>query len=68
MEFIKNDLINSVLENYLNTFEKMLDAEDYVSPKYIKKINNYIFKNMKLKFKEVDREYRKLKKSNEITL
>ena len=63
MEFIKNELINAVLEKYFDTFSKTLDTADYVPDKYGRKIHKYIFKNMKRKFKEIDRFYRKQKKS-----
>ena len=63
MEFIKNDLINAVLDKYFETFSKTLDTADYVPEKYGKKIHKYIFKNMKRKFKEVDRVYAKQKKA-----
>lgn len=62
MEFIKNKLINAVLEKNFETFSKTLDTADYVPAKYGKKIHKYIFKNMKRKFKEVDRAYRNQKK------
>jgi len=67
MEFIKNELINAVLEKYFETFSKTLDTADYVPAKYGKKIHAYIFKNMKRKFKEVDREYRKSMKTKTAT-
>ena len=60
MEFIKNELINAVLEKYFETFSKTLDTADYVPAKYGKKIHAYIFRNMRRKFKEVNREYKKL--------
>lgn len=59
MEFIKNQLINNVLEKYFETFAKTLDTADYVPTQYGKKIHKYIFKNMKRKFKEVDKQYAK---------
>ena len=62
MEFIKNELINAVLEKYFETFSKTLDTADYVPVKYGRKIHAYIFKNMRRKFKEVDRAYRKQKR------
>ena len=58
MEFIKNELINAVLEKYFDTFAKTLDTADYVPAKYGKKIHKYIFKNMKKKFAEIDKQYR----------
>ena len=63
MEFIKNELINAVLDKYFETFSRTLDTADYVPAKYGKKIHAYIFKNMKRKFSEVNREYRKLKRA-----
>jgi hypothetical protein len=62
MEFIKNELINAVLEKYFETFAKTLDTCDYVPEKYGNKIHKFIFKNMKQKFREIGREYRKQKK------
>jgi len=59
MEFIKNELINAVLENYFDTFAKTLDTADYVPARYGKKIHRYIFRNMRRKFREIDRLYRK---------
>lgn len=58
MEFKKNELINSVLLNYYETFALTLNSEDFVSPKYNKKIEKYIFKNMKKKFSSCNKEYR----------
>lgn len=63
MEFIKNQLINSVLEKYFETFAKTLDTADYVPAKYGKKIHAFIFKNMKRKFKEVNKVYKAQKKN-----
>lgn len=63
MEFKKNELINSVLVNYYETFALTLNSEDFVSPKYNKKIEKYIFKNMKKKFRTCDKEYRKCLKA-----
>ena len=67
MEFIKNDLINAVLDKYFETFSKTLDTADYFPEKYGKKIHKYIFKNMRRKFKEVDRAYAKQKKNAAVT-
>jgi hypothetical protein len=61
MEFIKNEIINEVLQQYFVTFELTLDTADYVPAKYGKKIHKFIFKNMKQKFKQVNKEYRKEK-------
>lgn len=56
MNFNKNKLINAVLRNYYNTFSFTLDTNDFVPQKFNKKIHNYIYKNMKKKFKEIDKE------------
>jgi len=61
MEFIKNEIINEVLRQYFTTFEITLDTAEYVPAKYGKKIHKFIFKNMKQKFKQVNREYKKEK-------
>ena len=60
IEFYKNKYINEVLRNYYETFLCTLDTADYVPEKYNKKICKYIFKNLKLKLKEVDKVYKKV--------
>ena len=62
MEFFKNELIDEVLKRYFATFEITLDTADYVPAKYGKKIHKFIFKNMKQKFREINRAYRKQKR------
>ena len=62
MEFIKNELIDEVLTRYFATFQITLDTCDFVPVKYGKKIHKFIFKNMKQKFREVNRAYRKEKR------
>lgn len=59
MNFHKNELINSVLDNYYDTFSHTLDTAEFVPEKYNDKINKYIFKNMKKAFRQIDREDRK---------
>lgn len=59
MEFIKNDLIDECLTRYYETFRITLDTCDFVPDKYNDRIHKYIFKNLKRKFKEIDREYKK---------
>jgi len=63
MEFIKNELIDEVLRKYFATFEITLDTCEYVPSKYGKKIHKFIFKNMKQKFRQINREYRRKKKA-----
>lgn len=58
MDFKKNELINEVLNKYFETFSLTLDTCDFVPEKFLKKIHKYIYKNMKNKFKEVERENR----------
>lgn len=59
MEFKMNELIDDVLINYYKTFSLTLDTEDFVSEKYNKKIEKFIFKNLKKKFKICKKEYKK---------
>lgn len=59
INFNKNKLINEVLTNYYETFSHTLDTADYVPEKYNKKITNYIYKNMKKSFRQIDKEDRK---------
>ena len=58
MNFHKNELINSVLDNYYETFSHTLDTAEFVPEKYNDKINKYIFKNMKKAFRQIDKEDR----------
>ena len=61
MEFIKNDLIDEVLKRYFQTFAITLDTAEFVPAKYGKKIHKFIFKNMRQKFREIKRVYKKQK-------
>jgi len=63
MEFIKNELIDEVLRKYFATFEITLDTAEFVPAKYGKKIHKFIFKNMKQKFRQINREYKRKKKT-----
>jgi len=63
MEFIKNELIDEILKRYFKTFAITLDTAEFVPAKYGKKIHRYIFKNMKNKFHEVNREYKRMRKA-----
>lgn len=56
LNFNKNKLINKTLTKYYETFQVTLDTEDYISPKYNKKIDKYIFKNLKKALKRIDKE------------
>ena len=62
MEFIKNELIDEVLKRYFATFAITLDTAEFVPDKYGRKIHKFIFKNMKQKFREINRAYRKQKR------
>ncbi|MCL2229164.1 MAG: hypothetical protein FWC00_05055 [Firmicutes bacterium] len=62
MEFIKNELIDEVLQKYFATFSITLDTAEFVPDKYGRKIHKFIFKNMKKKFREVNRAYKQKKK------
>ena len=63
MEFIKNDLIDEVLRKYFATFAITLDTAEFVPAKYGKKIHKFIFKNMRQKFRQINREYKRKKKA-----
>ena len=62
MEFRKNDLLNEVLINYYKTFSLTLDTSDFVPEKFNHEIRKILFKEMKKKFKLVNREYKKQNK------
>ena len=47
INYNKNELINTTLDKYYETFSHTLDTADYVPEKYNNKILKYIFKNMK---------------------
>ena len=68
INYNKNELINTCLDEYYETFRHTLDTCDYVPAQFNIKILKYIFKNMKRQFKKLDREDRKyqrqLRKSN----
>jgi len=59
MNYNKNDLMDEMLVRYYATFAHTLDTSDFVPEKFNDRILKYIFKNMKKKFKEVDRTDRK---------
>ena len=57
MDFNKNKLINKVLDNFLKTWRYTLDTADFIDPACLKKIDKYIYKNLMIKFKEIDIYY-----------
>ena len=65
INFNKNDLINTTLDRYYDTFAHTLDTSDFVPEKFNKKIAKYIFKNMKRAFKSIDKEDRKYQRDYE---
>ena len=58
INYNKNELINTTLDKYYETFSHTLDTSDYVPEKYNNKILKYIFKNMKKTFRVIDKEDR----------
>lgn len=58
MNFYKNDLIDETLDRFYQTFSHTLDTADYVPDKFNKKIDKYIFKNLKKSFKCINKEDR----------
>lgn len=63
INYNKNELINTCLGKYYETFALTLDTADFVPEKYNKKILAYIFKNLKRQFRKIDREDRKYQKA-----
>ena len=59
INYNKNELINTTLDKYYETFSHMLDTSDYVPEIFNDKIGKYIFKNLKKTFKLIDGEDRK---------
>lgn len=54
MNFEKNDLLNETLDKYFETWQHTQDTADFVDEKYLKKIDRYIFKNLKKQFSRID--------------
>ena len=54
MEFNKNEMINETLDKYFETWQHTQDTADFVNEKFLKKIDKYIFVNMKKKLKDID--------------
>ena len=59
INFNKNKLINETLDKFYDTFSHTLNTADYVPEKFNIKICRYIFKNMKVAFRKIDREDKK---------
>ena len=57
MNFNKNKYINETIDTYLTTWSHLLNSEDFVKPKFLHKIDKYIFKNLTKKFKEIEIYY-----------
>ena len=62
INFNKNKLINETLNKFYDTFSHTLNTADYVPEKFNMKICRYIFKNMKVAFRKIDREDRKFQR------
>ena len=54
MDFCKNKLINETIDEYVCTFSHTLDTGEFIDEKFLRKIDKYIFKNLKIKFKEIE--------------
>ena len=63
MNFNKNNLINEVLENYYRTFSMTRDTCEFVPEKFNKKILQYIYKNMRKFFRQIDKEDAKFQRN-----
>lgn len=69
MDFNKNNLIDETLDRFFETFQHTLDTADFVPAAYGKKIDAYIFKNMKAAFRRINREdraYRRQKRKERL--
>lgn len=62
MEFLKNELLENVMDNYYQTFAKTLNTCDFVPEEYSKKISKYIFNDMKRSFKQAEKEYKRYRR------
>lgn len=63
INFNKNKLINETLNKFYDTFSHTLNTADYVPEKFNMKICKYIFKNMKIAFRKIDKEDRKFQRA-----
>lgn len=57
MEFKKNELINATLDRFFETWQHTQDTADFVDEKFLKKVDKYIFKNMRKRLKQIDVYY-----------
>ncbi len=63
LNYYKNELIDSCLQRFYQSFRGTLDTSDYVPKKYHDYIVRYIFKSMKKQFKVINRENRREQKA-----
>lgn len=54
MEFIKNKLMNEVLDEFFATWSHSLDVVDFVPKKFLNKIDKDIYKKFRKKLKEIE--------------
>ncbi len=54
MDFNKNELINQTIDTYAESWSHTMDTEDFIDAKYLKKIDKYLFRNLKSKFNEIE--------------
>ena len=64
LNYNKNELINTTLDKYYETFSHTLDTADYVPEKYNKKIHKFIYKNMRKAFRKINCEDRKFQRNS----
>ena len=57
------DLMKECLFETFQVYEETLDVADYVPGKHVEKIHKWIYKSMKKKQRQIDKEDRKYKKS-----
>ena len=63
IDFNKNELINETLDKYYETFSHTLDTAEYVPEKFNKKILQYIYKNMRKSFRQIEKEDAKFQRN-----
>ena len=57
LDFYKSKAYRKVFEDFYQTMSMTLDTCDYVSESYDKKIKAFIFKDMRLKIRAINKQY-----------
>ena len=54
MDFNKNKLMEAVISKYMDTWAKLIDTDEFVKDKYLKRIDVLIYANLRKKLKEIN--------------